>query len=139
MDPITLILTAMATGAAAGVTAGAQDAVSSAIKDAYTTLKSFLARKFAGKPEAEVALAQHEQDPDTWEKPLKKALSDVQADQDPQIIEAAKKLMAIAQAGGRTGGTYITASGERSVAFGGSMSGGSITTGDANKPPDEKV
>jgi hypothetical protein len=55
MDPITLILIAMATGAAAGISAGAQDTVSSAIKDVYTTLKSFLAQKFAGKPEAEVA------------------------------------------------------------------------------------
>ncbi len=128
MDPITLILTALVTGAAAGT----QQTVSSAIRDAYAALKSFVERKFAGKPEAEVALAQHEQDPDTWEKPLKKALSDVQADRDPQIIEAAKKLMAIAQAEGHTGGTYVTASGERSVALGGNMDSSTIITGDHN-------
>ena len=135
MDPVTLVLTALATGAATG----AQDVISSATKEAYATLKSFVARKFVGKPEAEVALAQHEQDPDTWEKPLKKALSDVQADRDPQIIEAAKKLMAILQTEGRAGGTYVTAMGERSVALGGSMSGGTISTGDTNKSWDDKV
>jgi hypothetical protein len=135
MDPITLILTALATGAAAA----AQDTVNTAIKDAYATLKSCIIQKFTGKPEAEVALAQHEHDPDTWEKPLKKALSNVQADREPQIMEAAKKLMALAQAEGRTGGTNVTASGERSVAFGGGMSGGTITTGDTNKPQEDKA
>ena len=128
MDPITLILTALVTGAAAGT----QNTVSSAIRDAYAALKSVVERKFAGKPEAEVALAQHEQDPDTWEKPLKKALSDVQADRDPQIIEAAKKLMAIAQAEGHAGGTYVTASGERSIALGGNVDSSTIITGDHN-------
>jgi hypothetical protein len=135
MDPVTLILTALAAGAAAG----AQDTISSAMKDAYVALKTFIARKFIDKPEAEVALAQHEQDPDTWEKPLKKALSSVQADHDQQIIQAAEKLMTIAQSEGRIGGTYVTASGERSVAFGGSMSGGTIITGDTSKPPDDKA
>jgi hypothetical protein len=135
---ITFILAALATGAAAGITAGAQDTVSSAFKDAYTALKSLIARKFANKPEAQVALAQHEKDPETWKMPLQKALTEVQADQDQDIVEAAKKLMTLAQAEGRAGGTSVIASGERSVALGGSMSGGSIMTGDSYKTPDEK-
>lgn len=135
---ITFILAALATGAAAGITAGAQDTVSTAFKDAYAALKSLVAHKFANKPEAQVALEQHEQDPETWKMPLQKALSEVQADQDQAIIEAANKLMALAQAEGRAGGTSIIASGERSVAFGGSMSGGNINTGDSHKSPDKK-
>src|SRR2546429_6935807 len=93
MDPITLILTALTAGAAASV----KDVTSSAIKDAYTELKGFLQRKFAGKPSAEVALNEHETDPKTWESPLRKELSQMQVDQDENIIEAAQKVMTLIQ------------------------------------------
>ncbi len=93
MDPITLILTSLAAGAAAG----GQTAVSDAIKDSYSGLKALIARKFAGKPSAEVALNEHESDPKTWEEPLKKALMQEHIDQDREIVEAAKKVMTLVQ------------------------------------------
>jgi len=90
MDPITLIITALT----AGIVAGTQDTAKDAVKEAYSGLKALLQRKFAGKPSAEVALTEHENDPETWEAPLKKALVQTQVDQDQDIITAAQKLMA---------------------------------------------
>jgi hypothetical protein len=90
MDPITLILTALVAGAAAG----AQGTASDAIKDAYRGLKALLQRKFAGKPQAELALTEHETDPETWEKPLKKALTEAGTDKDEEVIKAAQAIMA---------------------------------------------
>ncbi len=93
MDPVTLILTALGVGAATG----GQALVNDVIKDSYAGLKALIARKFAGKPRAEVALNEHESDPKTWEAPLKKALMQERADQDQEIIEAAKKVMTLVQ------------------------------------------
>ncbi len=62
MDPVTLIQAALAAGAVAGV----GESATAAVKDAYTGLRGLVARRLAGKPSAEVALAEHEQDPDTW-------------------------------------------------------------------------
>jgi hypothetical protein len=53
MDPITLIVTALAAGAALGV----KDAASSAVKDAYAGLKALVGKRLAGRPDAEVVLA----------------------------------------------------------------------------------
>ena len=89
MDPVTLIVTALAAGAAAGRQAIAGDTS----KDTYTALKALIQRKFAGKPKAELALAEHEDDPETWQVPLRKALVKEYVDQDQQIIEAAQKVM----------------------------------------------
>src|SRR5258706_5176358 len=93
MGPVTLILTALGTGAAAGGQAIANDAV----KDAYIGLKALLQRKFAGKSSAEVALAEHENDPKTWEVPLKKELIQEGVTEDPQVIESAQKIMQLVQ------------------------------------------
>src|SRR5579872_324701 len=93
MDPLTLILTALGTGAAAGGQAVASDA----IKDAYAGLRSLIQQKFSGKRGAELALTEHENDPTTWEAPLKKALVQAQVDQDKEIIEAAQKMMTLIQ------------------------------------------
>ena len=89
MDPITLILTALA--------AGVQATAGEAVKDAYAGLKTLLQRKFAGKPVAEVALAEHEKKPDIWKAPLTQGLQETEADQDQEIIAAAQRLIQLAQ------------------------------------------
>jgi hypothetical protein len=93
VDPITLILTSLAAGAAAG----GQSFASDAVKDSYVGLKALIARKFAGKPSAKVALNEHESDPETWEVLLKKELMQEHIDQDREIVEAAKKVMTLMQ------------------------------------------
>lgn len=63
MDPVSLVLAAVAAGASAGVTAGVTDVLKSAIHGAYAELKSLLRDAFAGDDEAESALTLFEGDP----------------------------------------------------------------------------
>lgn len=91
MDPITIIVTALTVGAAAGI----QATTSEAIKDAYNKLKALIQRKFAGKPTATLALVEHEKKPDIWKAPLEEELRETGAGQDDEIIEVAKRLMAL--------------------------------------------
>jgi hypothetical protein len=112
MDPLTLIITALVAGAAAG----AQGTASEAIKDAYRGLKSLLSRKFANRPEAELALAKHEEMPQVWEAPLKDALSSVGANHDEEIVKAAQSLMALIN-------PQLAASGKYNVQITGNVQG----------------
>lgn len=99
MDPVTLIVAALAAGAAAGV----GDVATEAIKDAYAGLKASIKRLFAGRPKAEDVLADFEADPDTYEKPLAKQLDAAGAGTDDEIRAAAERLLKLAdEAGVRT-------------------------------------
>lgn len=99
MDPVTLIVAALAAGAAAGM----GDTASQPIKDAYAGLKALIKRRFAGNAKAEETLADHEADPETYEKPLAKQLEAAGAPDDPEIVRAAEELLKKAdQAGIKT-------------------------------------
>jgi hypothetical protein len=89
MDPVSLVLAALATGASAA----AKDTASQAIKDAYTGLKALISKRFAQKPQAKMALAEYEQDEDTWKKPLQKALVEIGADQDEAIVQQSQQVL----------------------------------------------
>ena len=102
MDPITLILTALAAGAALGL----KDTASAAVKDAYTALKALVKRRFGGRPEAELVLAQHERAPDIWQAPLRAELAEAGADSDPDLAEAAQALMRLIDPAGARAGKY---------------------------------
>lgn len=93
MDPISLILTALTTGAAVG----AKDTASSAIKDTYNGFKALIRRKFGDQPKALSTLTDYEDDPETYEKPLRKVLSASRLDQDEEIVAAAGHLMTLIQ------------------------------------------
>ena len=115
MEPITLILGALAAGALAGVA----ESATGAVKDAYTGLKRLVAAHFAGKPAAELALAEHAADPDTWQAPLAKALAETGTDADPAVIEAARRLMELVdQAGARAGKYQVDLRGAQGVQVG---------------------
>jgi len=102
MDPITLIVTALAAGAALGV----KDAASSAVKDAYAGLKALAKRRLAGRPDAEVVLARHEHAPQTWQAPLLAELGEAGADRDRDLVAAAQALMNLVDAAGARAGKY---------------------------------
>ena len=85
MEPISLIIAALVAGAA--------KAASDAAPDAYNALKALIKCKLAGEPKAEIVLEEHEQDPETYEAPLKKKLVEVGADKDEEIIKAAQMLL----------------------------------------------
>jgi Effector-associated domain 10 len=89
MDPITLLLTALAAGAAAG----AQGTASQAVKDGYAGLKALILKRFAGRQAAETALVEYEKDEETWKKPLQKSLAEVGADRDEDILQQAQHLL----------------------------------------------
>ncbi len=50
-------------------------------------------RKFSGQPGAEIALEGYEQDPATFEGPLKKKLEEAGVAQDPEIVKAAEQVL----------------------------------------------
>jgi hypothetical protein len=89
MDPVSLILAALAAGAVAGV----QTTATAAIKDAYNGLKELVHRRFSGKPEAAVALSEYENDPDRGKETLRKALIDTGAGTDAELVDHAKQVM----------------------------------------------
>ena len=88
MDPVTLIVTALA----AGATTALQDGVSATVKDAYARLKALVTKQFADRPKAELVLAEHAAAPQTWEAPLAAELSAVGAERDADLVAAAQVL-----------------------------------------------
>ena len=91
MEPISLIIAALA----AGATAATQGATKEVVTDAYNGLKTLIQRKFADKKDSkgEMALAEHENDPDTWGKPLEKSLTQIDAGGDKNVIAAVNSLI----------------------------------------------
>ncbi len=105
MDPVTLIVTALAAGAASAL----QDGASSAIKDAYTRLTALVKKRFANRPKGELVLAEHEAAPQTWEAPLAAELSAVGAEGDADLVAAAQALMSLMDEAGSRSGKYVVA------------------------------
>jgi hypothetical protein len=104
MDPVSLVLGALAAGAGTGVT----DVASSAITDAYQSLKQALGRWFKDTPGAELALREHASDPVTWEAPLAKAVRESGAAGDEAVVLAAQQLLALVEAPGTRTGKYVS-------------------------------
>jgi hypothetical protein len=102
MDPVSLILGALTSGAAQGVAESAADS----IKDAYGKLKRLVSRRFTGNKTLELTLAQHADDPGTWRAPLAKALTQSGAAADLAVIDAAQQLMALLDETGSRAGKY---------------------------------
>ena len=115
MDPITLIVTALA----AGATLGATEAASAAVKDAYASLRALVRKRFAGRPEAELVLTKHDNAPETWQAPLVAELAEVGADRDTDLVAAAHALMSLVdKAGARTGKYTVDVRGAYGVQVG---------------------
>jgi len=119
MEPISLILTALVTGAAE-TTAG------SLVKDIYQNLKGLIKHKFADNSAANVILEEHEKDPETYEAPLKKKLIEEGIDKDKEVIKKAQELLEkLKPEEAATGKFNLTISGDVK-GFVGDMSGGEI-------------
>lgn len=102
MDPITLIVTALAAGAALGM----RDTAASAVEDAYTGLKALVRKRLGGRPDGELVLARHEQAPEIWRGPLMAELDQAGAGDDSALVAAALALMRLADEAGDRAGTY---------------------------------
>jgi hypothetical protein len=100
VDPVTLIIGALA----AGALKGAGESATTAVKDAYTALRTAVPSRFTERQVSTSVLAEHEEDSDTYEKPLAKKIEQTGAAEDPRILELAQALMRLTdQDGARTG------------------------------------
>lgn len=88
LDPITLIVAAVATGAAAGT----GDVVKQAITDAYAALKRRISNDY-GVVDAEVLSVESEPEEDLRRQLLAKQLTKVGAGEDEQLVAAAQELL----------------------------------------------
>jgi hypothetical protein len=119
MEPISLIVAALATGASSGALAALSDEVKDAVKAAYTRLRGLVKKRVAGNAVAETALDQYEADPKVWEAPLTDQLTKAGAGDDADILAAARELMELLKQAGGQGGTYnVTVSGGQGVQVG---------------------
>lgn len=128
MDPITLIVTALAAGAASGL----QDSASSGVTSAYAGLKALVKRHLSGRHSGEVALAEYEAAPEVWERPLAAQLEVAGAGRDVELVAAAQALMTlIDEAGSRAGKYAVDVEGSQGVQVGDS----NIQHNTFNAPP----
>jgi hypothetical protein len=102
MDPISLIIAALAAGAMAGV----RDTAGQAVMDAYTGLKALVRRRFAGNQEAETALDQSERLPESDHPQLAQHLRAAGAASDEELIRGAQALLRQADPAGARAGKY---------------------------------
>jgi hypothetical protein len=94
MEPISLILAALA----AGAVAAAKDTAGTAVKDAYESLKALIKKKFAekGKTDSSTILDKYEQKPEKTKALLEDELEEAglkQLKEDDEIIKAAQEVM----------------------------------------------
>lgn len=106
MDPITLIVAALAAGSSEGALEALKDDVKDAIRAAYATLRGLVRNRVCDQPGAELVLAQYEDDPGTWETPLAKMLHDTGAAVDANLLAVAHALLELADAVGTAEGKY---------------------------------
>jgi hypothetical protein len=106
MEPIALILSALATGAANAV----KDTVGKAVKDAYEGLKVLIKKKFTekGQHNSLIILDKYEQKPEKTEALLKEELQDAALDKDKEVLDAAKEVMKSQDPEGFQAGKYNT-------------------------------
>lgn len=102
MEPVSLIVTALTAGAAVAL----KDTASQAVKDAYGGLKTLIQKRFAGQPEAEMALAQIEKKPEVWAAPLQDALAESGLDKDEEILKQAQQVLKLVQPQQASQGKY---------------------------------
>ncbi|MBK9729763.1 MAG: hypothetical protein IPO83_00455 [Chitinophagaceae bacterium] len=91
MDPLTLIVAALATGAAAGLKPTAEQA----IKDAYEGIKAFIKKKFGGK----ISVDDLEKNPASESKrgSLREDLESADAQNDQELLTKANELIQVVE------------------------------------------
>jgi len=106
LEPITLILTALAAGASSGALAALSDGVKDGVKSAYAKLRTLVGRRTAGNQVAETALAQYEASPEAWRAPLADELAKAGAAGDQELLAAAQALLALLNPAEAKAGRY---------------------------------
>jgi hypothetical protein len=102
MDPITLIVTALAAGAASAM----QDDAKSAVKTAFERLRQLVKKRFKDPANGQYLLEKHSAKPDIWEEPLKEELAESGAGGDQALVSAAQELLKLVDERGAAAGKY---------------------------------
>ncbi len=119
MDPVTLIVAALAAGASAGTLDALKDDVKDAVKRAYAKLRGLAKKRVAGRPDGELALERYESAPQRWESVLAGELTEAGAASDADLVAAAKALMELVdEAGARVGKYNVTIKDSKGVQVG---------------------
>jgi hypothetical protein len=123
MDPITLIIAALAAGAASGAVDSLKDTAKDTAVALYGKLRGLVQKRFAGRSDGQLALERYQTVPKdeltVWEGLLKGELTKSGADKDQEIIDAAKALMELVDQKGASQGKYnVTISGGQGVQVG---------------------
>lgn len=130
MDPVTLIVAALATGAAAA----AKDVGGDAVKSAFNGLKALIAKKFGGKPDVTEAVAKVEQKPESEgrKETLKEELQAAGADKDQELLaEVQKFLKLLEEKGVSTGVSQAIGTASATASQGGTAVGALQVGGNA--------
>jgi hypothetical protein len=106
MEPITLIVAALAAGAGAGAIDALKDNAREAAKAAYARLRGLAKKRVAGRPDGELALERYETAPQRWEAVLAGELTEAGAAGDAELVAAAKALLELIDQAGATAGKY---------------------------------
>lgn len=119
MEPVTLILTALAAGTSAGVLDALKDDAKEKVKAAYGKLHGLVKNRVSGRPHGELALAEYESSPKKWEGLLTAELIEAGAAQDDDLVAAAKVLLElIDQSGAKSGKYNVTIKDSKAVQVG---------------------
>jgi hypothetical protein len=102
MDPVALIVTALAEGTALEP----RDTSATALQGAYASLWARVRKRLAGLPDGATVLARHAEAPQTGEAPLSAALAAAGAAHDDDLIAAATALLRLADEPGFRSGSY---------------------------------
>jgi hypothetical protein len=119
MEPVTLILAALAAGASSGALGALTDEVKDAVKAAYANLLGLAKGRVAGRSDAELALERYPSAPEKWEAVLSGELSEAGAGDDAELLAAAKALLELVDHAGAKSGRYnVTVSHSKGVYIG---------------------
>jgi hypothetical protein len=119
MDPITLIVAALAAGAASGALDTVKDGAKAGVAAAYEKLRGLARKRVAGDQLGQMVLAAHENAPETYAAPLTERLTEHGAADDADLVAAAKAFMDLFdEAGARAGKYNVTIKNARGVQVG---------------------
>jgi len=89
MDPVTLIVTALAAGAASEH----HDDARGAVKTALARLRGLVRKRFKDPANGEYVLDKHASAPEIWRSALQQELAESGAGSDAELVAAAQELM----------------------------------------------
>jgi hypothetical protein len=106
MDPVTLVIAALAAGASSGL----QNAATDAVKDLVHSLREKVRARLSRRAGADALVDRHSEDPETWQRPMEKELSE--AGVDSELVDLAKQVLsAVDPEGSRAGKYQVTVGG----------------------------